>query len=466
MSVVLVYPPNYFKEKKLQKESYGGLEERWGKAPPLGILYLASSLLESGVKVHVVDLNALEVGLKESIDLIGKSKPHVVGISATSFQLRGAIQLAERLKEEFGNEIVIGIGGAHISVDPDFINRFPIFDFGLVGEGEITFPSLVTKILKGEKVRGTFDGKQPTSLDELPFPARQLIDAKRYFSEEECATILATRGCPYNCIFCSIKGLRGQRVRFRSPRNVIDEMEEIISRGTRRFWFVDDTFMVNRKYTLELCEEMINRKLDVEWVCETRIESVDETILKVMRKAGCKQISFGIESGSERIRINIIRKNFTNDQAIRAFRLCKKLDISTEAYLMLGFPTETVEDLYKTANFPAELGADIIGVHITQIMPGSDLFALAVKEGKIAPNIYDQYAKGELKSSLPVYVPEGLSLSTLQNARKQAYRKFYFRPQFLIRRLSKDLHSFKELRNDIRTGLKLYSKGETSAEPE
>lgn len=138
MSVVLVYPPNYFKEGKLQKELYGGLEERWGKAPPLGILYLASSLLASGVEVRVVDLNALKVGLKEGVDLIGKSKPHVVGISATSFQLRGAVQLAERLKEEFEN-VVIGLGGVHISVDPDFINRFPIFDFGLVGEGGDNF---------------------------------------------------------------------------------------------------------------------------------------------------------------------------------------------------------------------------------------------------------------------------------------------------------------------------------------
>lgn len=133
---------------------------------------------------------------------------------------------------------------------------------------------------------------------------------------------------------------------------------------------------------------------------------------------------------------------------------------------MLGFPTETMEDLYETVNFSVELGADTIGVHITQILPGSDLFALAVKEGKIAPNVYDQYAKGELKGSLPVYVPEGLSLRDLQNAREQAYRRFYFRPQFLVRRLTKDLHSFNGLRNDISVALKLFLEGKTAAEPE
>jgi radical SAM superfamily enzyme YgiQ (UPF0313 family) len=465
MSVVLVYPPNYFKEGTLQKEPYGGIEERWGKAPPLGILYLAAALLKSGVEVRIVDLNSLKLGLKEGVDLIAKSKPRVIGISATSFQLRGAVQLAERLKEELEN-VLIGLGGVHISVDPDFINRFSVFDFGLVGEGEITFPSIVTRILKGEKVKGVFYGQLPTILDELSPPARQLIDETDYFSEQKFATILATRGCPYNCIFCSIKGLRGQKVRFRSPTNVADEMQQVRDMGIKRFWFVDDTFAVNRQYVFRLCEEIINRKLDVEWWCETRVESIDETLLKVMRKAGCIQISFGIESGSERVRINAIRKNFTNDQAVRAFKLCKKFGISTEAYLMMGFPTETVEDLYSTANFPAQLGADIIGVHITQILPGSDLFTLAVKEGRIVPNIYDQYAKGMLKGALPVYVPDGLSLSILKSARKKAYRKFYFRPKFLMRRLTKDLRSFEAFKNDIRMALKLYLEGKTFAEPE
>jgi len=465
-----VYPPNYFRNEVSSKaharEPYGGIEEHWGQAPPLGLLYLASSLLAAGVKVRVVDLNALRLGLKESVDLIGESKPQVIGISATSFQLRGAFQLAEVLREKLGNSVTIGLGGVHLSVDPDFISRFQIFDFGVVGEGEITFSLLVTKILSGEKVRGVFCGEPPSNLDELPFPARHLIDAKRYFSGDKCATILAMRGCPYNCIFCSIKGLRGQKVRFRSQKNVVDEMETITKSGTRRFWFVDDTFTVNKNYAIRLCEEITNRKLDVEWWCETRIACVDENILKVMRKAGCIKISFGIESGSERIRNNIIRKGFTNDQAIRAFNLCKKFGISTEAYLMVGFPTETIDDLCSTVNFSGELGADTIGVHIAQILPGSDLFTLALNEGKIFSDIYDQYAKGELKGSLPVYIPEGLSLRNLQNAREQAYRRFYFKPKFIARRLVKDVQSFNELRNDVTVALKLFFEGKTAAEPE
>jgi hypothetical protein len=133
---------------------------------------------------------------------------------------------------------------------------------------------------------------------------------------------------------------------------------------------------------------------------------------------------------------------------------------------MVGFPTETVEDLCSTVNFSGELSADTIGVHIAQILPGSDLFTLALEEGKIAPDVFDKYAKGELKTSLPVYIPEGLSLKDLKDARKKAYNKFYFRPKFILRTLSQDLRSFRKLRNDVNTALKLRSEGKTAAEPE
>ncbi len=461
MSVVLLYPPHYFRSNSSSKEPYGGIDAHWGQAPPLGLLYLASSLLSNGVKVHVVDLNEHRLGLKESVDLIEQSTPRVVGISATSFQLRGAVQLAEALRERFGDKVIIGLGGVHVSVDPDFINRFPIFDFEVIGEGEITFSSLVTKILNGENVHGVFRGEVPLNLDNLPFPARHLIDTKMYFSGDRCATILATRGCPFDCVFCSIKTLRGQRVRYRSPKNVADEMDAIVKTGTKRFWFVDDTFTVNKDYAIALCEEIIHRKLDVEWCCETRIACVDENILKVMRSAGCIKISFGIESGSARIRTDIIHKGFTNEQAIRVFNLCKKYGISPEAYLMVGFPTESAEDLRSTKSFSSKLNADTIGVHIAQILPGSDLFTIALKEGKIKADVYDQYAKGELSGSLPVYVPEGLSLIDLQKTREQAYRQFYFKPKFLLKRLGKDLRSFSNLKNDLSVAKKLFFEGKT-----
>lgn len=464
MDVVLFYPPNFFVETAQKQKVTQRLPQRWEKSPPLGILYLASVLEKNEISVNIIDANALEIGLEETLKLIEKEKPKIVGISATTYQIRAAVQLAKRLKEESRNEIVIGLGGAHVSSDPDFINRLPFFDFGLVGEGEITFPKLVKKALSDEKVKGIFYGEQPTNLDEIPFPARHLVDKRWYFpSGQEVAPILANRGCPYNCIFCSSKVL-GRRVRFRSPTNIVDEMEKIMDEYSGRFWFVNDVMTANRDHTLELCKEIVNRKLDLEWSCETRINLVDTVLLKAMHKAGCRSISFGIESGCERVRTMIVRKNFTNEKILEIFRLCKKIGIQRNAYLMLGFPTETREELYETVHFGSKIDADIIGVHVTQLMPGSDLFTYAVKEGAIPNEIYDHYAKGELRDHWPIYIPKGLSLNDLTEARRDAYKHFYFGPRFILRRLVYDMGSWSRLKKDGRMAFTLWKKGKTPGE--
>lgn len=460
MSVVLIYPPNYYRNKKDATKSYGGIVDRWRSVPPLGLLYIASSLLKNGIDVHVLDFNTSKINLEESIELIKTYNPKVIGITATSFQLRGAFQLAESIRKEFGSAVFIGLGGAHITVDPDFINRFPEFDFVVVGDGETTFPKLVDNILQGENIKGIFYGEQSTTLDDIPFPARQFIDMKKYYSKgQEFATILSERGCPYNCIFCSIKGISQRKVRFRTPKRVVDEIEEVVNNyGIRRFWFIDDAITLNENHTFELCEEIIKRNLKIIWWCETRVENVTERLIKIMRKAGCITISFGIESGSEEVRKIVIRKNFTNEQAINAFRICKENGISTEAYLMLGFPTETKEQMYETAKFSLQLKADIIGVHVTTPYPGSDLFKLAVVEGYIEENVYDKYTRGILDYNLPVYLPKGVSLSEIKTIQKEIYRKFYFRPGFIISRLKQDIFSFRKLKEDAQMAMRLFMK--------
>jgi len=434
--------------------------------PPLGLLYLASTLEEQGIAVKVIDSVALRSRLDESIDLIKECEPEVVGISASSYQIRGSVQLTEKLREEFGDKIVICLGGPHVSADPEFIIRFPIFDFGIVGEGEITFPKLLNRIMKGERIKGIFYGERPINLDSLPFPTRGLIDKHLYFPlGHEYATILSNRGCPFNCIFCCSKVL-GRRVRFRSPTNIVDEMEEIGDDYNWRFWFASDVMTLNKNETLKLCEEIRRRKIDPEWCCETRIDLVNENLLRRMWEAGCRSISFGVESGCERVRIQVIRKNITNEQIFKVFRLCREIGIQTTAYLMLGFPTETKEEMHETVNFGTKIHADMIGVHITQLMPGSDLFRLAVKEGVIPPNIYDLYTQGKLGNHLPVsYVPKTLSLEDMIKARRDAYKRFYFRPRFMLQRLVQDFGSWSSIKRDAQTALALYRRGKTAGEP-
>jgi radical SAM superfamily enzyme YgiQ (UPF0313 family) len=219
---------------------------------------------------------------------------------------------------------------------------------------------------------------------------------------------------------------------------------------------------LNRKHTLQLCEEIITRKMDVEWCCQTRVDLVDESLLETMHRAGCKSISLGVESGCERIRNKIIHKNITNEQIFRAFQLCKEIDVRSSCYLMLGFPTETRDELYQTVDIAMKINPDIIGVHLTEIMPGTDIFEHAVKEGIIANEIFDKYAHGEVQLvNWPVYIPKGLSLNDLLEARKEAYMKFYFRPQFILRRLAQDLVSWRNFKMDAYMAWQLFRHGAT-----
>jgi len=453
VSVLLVNSPQSFLEVHRVGEKRKSGE--FLAYPPLGILYLASVLEKEGIEVNIIDCPARGSGTKEVAHAIEKEKPSIVGISATTPQTRTTVQLAKTLKKNFGRGMVIGLGGAHVTADPDFINRFPYFDFALTGEGEITFTRIVKEILKGKKIKGIYHGKAPANLDDIPFPARHLIDNDLYFMPihgKKFTSILGSRGCPYNCLYCS-RPVIGRNVRYRSPRNVIDEMEECIREyGIEWFQFVDDTMTLNRNHTIQFCEEVIDRKLEVEWGCQTRVDLVDENLLMTMYTSGCREISFGVESGNERIR-KILRKSFSTETVFKAFKLCRKIGIETVAFFMLGLPTETTKELFQTVNFGKKIDASYIAVHVTTPFPGSDLFTLAINEESIPIDIWDKYTRNEFGNNLPTYVPNTLTRKSLLEAQKQAYRNFYFRPQYILRRLFLDTHSMKKLKQDLRTAL-------------
>jgi len=180
--------------------------------------------------------------------------------------------------------------------------------------------------------------------------------------------------------------------------------------------------------------------------------------LFLMKKAGCIEIFFGVESGSERIRKDIIHKDISNEDFFKAFTLCRKLKIITNAFLMAGFPTETQKELKETSDFCFKAEPDIIGVHLTTILPGSPLFDFSVKEGRIPKNVWSDYAEGKIKEQ-PVYVPDGLTKKDLVDFQRKLYHKFYFRPSWLLKRFKISLSSFDRFREDVRIGNQLLFKG-------
>jgi anaerobic magnesium-protoporphyrin IX monomethyl ester cyclase len=463
--IVFVHPPNTFSES--YKEHELGSNKKYGLVPPIGLLYLASASEAKGFSVKIIDSLALGIGLEDTIKLIGQEHPYILGISATTYQSRAAVQLSKKIKEEFGNNMSVCLGGAHISSKPDFIKNFSYFNFGIIGEAEITFPKLAKDVIDGKCVNGLHYAEVPSDLDQLPFPARHLIDKTTYYEPgNETATIMATRGCPYQCTFCSITAI-SRKVRCRSAKNIVDEMVSIMDDYNNKFWFLDDSLTINRDGTNQLCNEIIERKLNVEWSCSTRVDLVNETLLKNMYNAGCKSIAFGIESGNERIRNEIIHKNIKDNEIRSVFRLCKKIGIQIHCFLMMGFPSETKSELKQTAEFCVKMGADIIGVHLTNILPGSELYEYAITAGMISEDIFDKYANGKISlNNLPRYTPINLTIDDLRDMRSYAYRKFYFRPSFIVRKAIRTVMKPKDLLNDLQMAKILLLEGRTPPELE
>lgn len=454
--VILISPPISFFLKELAGD------ERM--CAPLGILYIAGSLEREGFSVQVIDVKSLELTIEQIIEILRDEKPRVVGISALTSGTRSTVILAKRIKDEFGSNISIVLGGAHVSADPEFIQRFPYFDFAILGEGEITLPKLVKEILSGREVKGIYPGEPVLDLDSIPFPARHLVRKDPYsHAGKYICYLTATRGCPYKCTFCSRPGI-SKKIRFRSPKSVVDEMELMYDDCKGHFGFICDTFSINMENAYNIAQEIIDRKLKCKWDFNTRADLLNEELVKKAAEAGCYQILLGVESGSERIRNKVIEKNVLDRDIFQAVSLCRKYKIQATLYLMMGFPGETWEDLKKTASFPLRAKADLMGCHLTIVLPGAKIYEMALQERQVPIDFVDQYVRGErgegFKENWPVYVPSGLTLNDLRNARKRAYRQFYFRPGFLLKRFSKISH-MKQLWWELNAAFHLFFKGKT-----
>jgi len=433
--VLLINPPTSFmgthkmKSKEKSKELFF--------YPPLGLGYLASILIDSGFSVEIIDSPTLQLTQEDLISKIDKLRPSIVGISSTTPQIYSTLYLARSVKEEISSDIKIILGGSHISADPNFVNRFPVFDHAILGEAEILFPQIVQKILDGKKIRKMFRGDPPKMLDSLPYPSYDLLPMDKYFMpihSKHFSSMLTSRGCPFNCLYCSRPAI-SHFVRYRSGKNTVDEiklLEENFSVGWIQF--VDDTFTLSKKHVEDICKNICDEHLDTYWGCQTRCDLVNREMLNLMYKAGCREITFGVENGSFHIR-KLIGKNMTNRIVQKAFFLCQEVGIDTVSFWILGLPTETIKELNKTIKFACRLPSPYAEFHIATPFPGSRLFDLALNEGKITQKTWDDYA--ENGGRIPTYVPTKLTFNQLIMYQKKAYRSFYFRPKSIINQIGK-----------------------------
>lgn len=359
--------------------------------PPLGLMYVASSLRHSSFKVRILDCTFMR-DLSEAEQAIRESDAPYVGIHAMITLTRNAVALAKVAKSA-GKTVIYG--GPDPSTAPEKYLKKGYGDYVVIGEGEKTVIELLEALNGVEMpldVEGlaflSGDGSIITTpprelerdLDSIHLPARDLIDNERYKHiwrtdhGYALTSVMTTRGCPYGCFFCSEKLVFGRRYTIRSSNNVVEELEDIVrSHGYDRVWFADDIFPLRKERTLEICNEIINRGLRFMWSCLARADLVDEEALAAMRRAGCEIVFFGVESGSQRM-LDAMNRMMTIEQILDGISAAKRVGLKVHAFMMVGFPGENYESLKQTIDFLKQMNPDEFSFTVAYPLPGTELF--------------------------------------------------------------------------------------------
>lgn len=367
---------------------------------PLGVLYIAGQLERDGHTVAVFDGDP---GAFPLDDEVCAWRPDVVGVGFLTAASARAYRLIRALKARLPHAYFIG-GGIHPTIFPEPTLRAGC-DVVVTGEGEETASEVVARLAKGERdmrgVAGTqfldqagqlvANGARQLlpDLSGLPRPARHLIDFSPYlappgvirgYSMRGVATVFATRGCPYGCIYCGSHNVFGRRIRYRAVADVVSEIEELeADHGARGVYFCDDLFTLDKQWVVDFCDELTARMgRRIGWACQTRVDAVHTDILRTMHEAGCVQIDFGVESGSERV-LKILSRKTPRARIEEAFRLARQAGLRTCATFIIGSPEEEEEDIAKTADLARTLAADYTAFYFATPYPGTKLYDLALK---------------------------------------------------------------------------------------
>jgi radical SAM superfamily enzyme YgiQ (UPF0313 family) len=314
-----------------------------------------------------------------------------------------------------------------------------------MGEGELPFAKLLLDI-KNYKP----EVEIAEDIDTLPFPARHLINNSLYHSVlgkgKRMTGLCSSRGCPFSCVFCH-QPHYGKKWRARSAENVVAEIEECINLGIGEIEIYDDTFTYDRQRVIDICLDMLRKKLKIDWAIRTRVDRVDKEMLQIMAKAGCKRINYGIESANPEV-LKMLRKGITPEQSEEAVRMTKESGIEVQAYFMIGSPRETREQILNTIAFANRLNPDYCYYSITSPCPATLLYTLGMREGK-----FNDYWRDFAKNPMPDFKArfwDDLPRDELIGLMEYGFRSFYLKPKFILKQLAK-VRSFRELVQKTKT---------------
>ncbi len=459
--VLLIVPPTgrYIREDRCQTpiEKLKTVALR----PPVDLMYAAACFEKTGADCRLVDYPGEDLDWARLEKDIRDFKPNMVVMSITTPSLKDDMKAA-KLCKDIDPEIITIAKGAHFNtLDVQSMEAYPQLDLALRGEYELTCMDLgrgekhvrdiegLTWRDEGRIVRNPERGL-PDDLDQIPYPARHLGNNSLYLrpdTEQLQTTLVTNRGCPFSCTYCLANQVSGLKNRYRSVENVLGEIRECVHQhGIRNFLFRSDLFTQNKKWVIRLCQGIIDEGLDIEWACNSRVDTINEEALKWMRKAGCWIIAFGVEKGDD-VSLVKINKKATVDQARHALRITREAGIKRSMYLLFGLPDDDEATLNNDIEFAKEVDPDFLEIFYPYPFPGTPLYKEAVEKGLLRDGEIPKEAYG-----MPAMATTQISLERLQKLRTQGLRKFYMRPKFIARTLS-GATSLREFKNFARYGV-------------
>ena len=357
-------------------------------SPPLGLAYLAAVLEQIGVQVKILDYVVYGFRKDALQSILSDFKPQIAGATAVTMTFDHAKQILKEVKT-IDPEILTVMGGPHVSFCArPTLETFPELDVIVQGEGEQTLVELTCAVGErqnldavrgiayraGSEIKITAKRDFIENLDLLPLPARHRLALGRYRALGMPISITTSRGCPYRCIFCVGRKMVGARVRYHSAERVVTELEWLANLNFRQINIADDLFTADQTRCLAVCEEIIKKKLAINWTSFARVDRVSEALLAKMKAAGCSAVSFGIESANPDI-LKTVKKGITLQQVRHAVRICRRAEIIPHASFILGLPGETPATIQESIDFAAQLQQEGLssGFHILAPFPGTEV---------------------------------------------------------------------------------------------
>ncbi len=453
MKTILINPPS--------RERYGKQKRVSGIVPPLGLAYLASSLIKAGFDVEIIDSYAFDYSVIDIENILKKKDFEIIGITATTLSLDIAIEIL-RISKIINPNCVTIIGGPHTTALPtETLKSYSFIDFIIRGEAEETIVELLDKIEKresyydikgisykeGDKIRNNPDRELIQDLDSLPFPAYDLLPMDKYFPSPHHGfsfykkvnnypffSIFTSRGCPYRCTFCASAVTWRRKVRVRSTDNVMEEIDLLVDKyKIKNLDIYDDTFLLKKDRTIQILNELIKRNYDLDFSCLSRVDSIDDEIVSKLSKANCYSLRFGIESGSPKI-LELMKKDINLNQALDAFKLIKKYNIVRNACFIFGHPGETLDTANETIKFVKKLDPDVAFFYILVPFHGTEVMEIVKTKNLLVNTKSENWTFVAKETNIRT---ESLSSEDLIKLRKKAYRAFYLRPKYISDKLIK-----------------------------